>query len=128
MTPELTILVLTAAWTFVLVEVHALGRLQTAGMEWGLGNRDTVPETAAWVGRAERARLNMYENLPLFTILVVVAHLAGVHNGLTVAGATLFLVCRVLHGVLYIAGVTNLRTAVYWGSLIGMGMILLQMF
>lgn len=128
MTQELLLLVLTAAWTFLLVQVHALGRLSSAGMEWGLGNRETLPETPEWVDRLDRARLNMYENLPLFMIVVLVAHLAGIHNGMTVAGAALFLACRVLHALLYVAGVTKLRTLAYWGSLVGMGMILAQMF
>ena len=80
-----------------------------------------------WAGRAQRAHLNMLENLILFAILVLVAQAAGVRNGTTLLGAQLFFWGRVAHAVLYIAGIPWARTGAWFVSVIGLIMIALQL-
>ena len=47
-----------------------------------LGNREGAPPALpAWAERAQRAQRNMLENLPHFTIFVLVAHASGRRSG-----------------------------------------------
>ena len=65
----------------------------------------------------------MLENLPLFTILVLVAHVAGLADGTTALGAQVFVGARALHAALYVAGIPVARTLAWSVSIVGLGMI-----
>jgi uncharacterized MAPEG superfamily protein len=127
MTPELTYLVWSAVLTFVLVLIAASGAQLQVGLEKLAGNREGLPELSGWAGRAQRAHLNMLENLILFAILVLVAQAAGVRNSATLLGAQLFFWGRVAHAVLYLAGIPWARTAAWFVSVIGLILIAWQL-
>ena len=67
------------------------------------------------------------ESLILFAILVLVAHVAGIRNTMTLLGAQLFFWGRVGHAILYVAGVPWARTAAWLVSVIGLLLIFLQL-
>jgi uncharacterized MAPEG superfamily protein len=127
MTPELTYLVWSAALTVVLVVIAVGGAALQVGVAVLVDNREDMPKLRGWVGRAERAHYNMLESLVLFAILVIAAHLANIHNGLTLLGAQLFFWGRVAHAILYIAGIPWARTAAWTVSIIGLLLIFLQL-
>jgi len=95
------------------------------GMAWGFGNRDEPASVTGWGARAKRTYLNHLENLVVFGLLIIIAHLANVHNDLTVMGAQLFLAARIVYAILYIAGISALasRTLAYFVGLIGTIMV-----
>jgi len=68
----------------------------------------------------------MQENIAIFAILVLIAHVAGVADSQTALGAKIFLGARVVHGVVYMAGVPGLRTTTWAVSVGGMAMIALR--
>ena len=127
MTPELMYLLWSVALTVVLVVVATLGATQQVGLPKLAGNRDNMPELQGWAGRAERAHRNMLESLVLFAILVLAARALNISNNLTVLGAQLFFWGRVAHAVLYIAGITWVRTAAWAVSVVGLLLIFLQL-
>ena len=124
MTPDLVWLVWAAVLAFVQVLVAALGRMQQVGLPALAGNREGLPEASGWAGRAQRAHANMMENLPLFIILVVAAHLAGKADGVALTGCAVFFWARLAHAVVYVAGIAWLRTLCWAASVVGMVMIL----
>lgn len=129
MTTDLWMLVLTGLWAALIPTIYAAGRFQvTGGVAWAFGNRDSDLPVAAWVSRTVRAHNNLTENLGLFAILVLVAHVTGKANATTALGAELFFAGRVAHTLLYSAGVKYLRTGAFFLSLVGEIMILLQLF
>lgn len=127
MTTDLWMLVATAALHFVLVVVAASPGVLENGLAWGLGNRDEQGNPEGWAGRAKRASANLMENLPLFIIVVLVAHVSGQHNGTTALGAMIFVGARIAHAGIYIAGVPGVRTASFMVSLAGIGLIASQL-
>jgi uncharacterized MAPEG superfamily protein len=127
MTPELTYLVWSAVLTFVLVLIAVSGAQLQVGLPTLAGDREGLAEIKGWAGRARRAHANMLENLILFAILVLVAHAAGVRNGMTLLGAQLFFWGRVAHAVLYLAGTPWVRTAAWGVSVIGLLLIFWQL-
>jgi uncharacterized MAPEG superfamily protein len=68
--------------------------------------------------RAHAAQLNSYEAFAPFAASVIMAQLAGVQEARIAALALTFVVLRVLHGLLYIAGLHYLRSLVWLGGLI----------
>jgi uncharacterized MAPEG superfamily protein len=91
------------------------------------GNREGLPPSTGWVGRAMRAHRNMLENLVLFTALVLTAVVAGKTSEMTLLGAQLFVWARLVYAAIYLAGVPWVRTGVWFVSMIGLVLIFLQL-
>ena len=127
MTPDLKILVWAVVLTFVEVIVAVLLALAQVGLGMLAGNRERMQPLTGFAGRAQRAHQNMFESLPLFIALVLVAQLAGKANGATLIGCELFFWGRLAHWVLYVIGVPWLRTVAWVVSVIGMIQIFLQL-
>jgi uncharacterized MAPEG superfamily protein len=124
---ELTYLV----WSIALALVQVLIAVSLASLVVPLpklmGNREDMPDLKGLAGRAERAHLNMMENLPLFIALVLVAQIAGRANATTHWGVLLFFWGRVAHAIIYLAGIPGLRTLAWGVSVVGMVLIFLQL-
>ncbi|MFP6746702.1 MAG: MAPEG family protein [Alphaproteobacteria bacterium] len=122
MTMELTMLFWAVILTFVQVVVAVLLAMAQVGVPEIAGNREGLT-TSAMAGRAKRAHINMLENLPLFAILVLVVHMAGLSTEQTVLGAQIFVIARLVYALVYIIGVPWLRTGIWTVSVVGMAMI-----
>ena len=119
MTTELTALGWAIVLALVQVLLHAGARTRETGLQYNAGARDQVgPQEGAVTGRLRRARDNLYESLPLFAAVVLIAHLAGRENGTTAAAAWTFLAARVIYVPLYALGVPMVRTLVWGVSLL----------
>jgi uncharacterized MAPEG superfamily protein len=127
LTTDLRMLVYTGVLSLLLPMVYLVGRARTpGGLKWGVGNRGAKMAFPGWSERAERAHANLVENLAPFAILVLVAHLSGQANDLTALGARIFFWARVAHAVIYIAGITGVRTLIFIVSIAAEILIALQ--
>tara|TARA_B100001250_G_scaffold103996_1_gene87693 strand:- start:3309 stop:3638 length:330 start_codon:yes stop_codon:yes gene_type:complete len=99
---------------------YVLERIQSQGLGNVLTYPENPPAPAAWAQRAQRAHLNLVENLPAFAALVIIAHLTGVDAA---GGAALFFWARVVHAVVHIMGISYVRTLAFAASWVGMLMI-----
>ncbi len=127
MKPEMIWLVWAVALAFVQVLVAVTGAFTQVGLMKLIGNREDMPKLVGWVGRAERAHINMVANLVLFAALETAVAAMGRSNETTMFGAQLFVWCRVAYAVIYLAGLPWLRTLSWVGSVIGLIMIFLQL-
>lgn len=116
---DLLCLLLLALWTFPLNHAPAIGRILSADAKWALGNRDTIPDTPPWVGRADRAQRNHHDNLAMIATVIVLAHLTGQANDSTNLAAVVILAARIGHGLFYIAGIGPVRSLCYAIGLVG---------
>jgi uncharacterized MAPEG superfamily protein len=129
MTTDLTMLAATAVLCLLNPMIYLVGEMQApGGMEWGLGNRAEPFKLPEWAARAKRAHLNLIENLAPFAILVLVAQVGGKANGMTALGAQIFFWARVAYVAIYTAGITGVRTAVFFIGTAGELLILIQLF
>ena len=72
----------------------------------------------AWAQRAKRAHANAVENLAVFAPLVLIAALLGISTPATITAAKVFLIARLVHYVVYTAGIPGVRTLAF---LVGFG-------
>jgi len=127
MKPELILLVWSTALAVVQVLVAVAGAYTQVGLMKLVGNREDMPRLVGWAGRAERAHLNILQNLVLFAVLVIVAVVANRTNSMTLLGAQLFFWGRLAYALIYLAGIQWLRTLSWFVSVIGLVLIFLQL-
>lgn len=111
MTTELFYLLLSAILTAVLWIPFILGVVMSDGLM--TPSYYTTPPKGPWpdwVVRANRAHQNAVENIGPFAAIVIAAHLADVHTGLTATAAAVYFWARVAHAVVHISGVGILWT------------------
>lgn len=106
MTVELSAIAYSSILLLLLILISAGANVSAMGQSWGFGNRETQPSSDGFKGRTKRAYMNLLEQLVIFSILVITAHLAGIHSSLTVLAAQIFLLGRVVHAIVYLAGLT----------------------
>jgi len=128
MTPELTLLVWSAILAFVQMLVSVAGAQMQVGLPALVGNRENLPPITGWAGRARRGYLNMLEYLVMFAILVLAAQIAGKTNAMTLLGCQIFFWARLAYAIVYLAGIPWLRTGIWAVSVVGMLLILIQLF
>lgn len=118
MTTELFWLTLTALMTALFWVPYILNRIAVQGLMEAMSypTADT-PEPASWAQRAQKAHYNAAENLVVFAPLILVLHATGMSTALTATMAALYFFARLVHYVVYLAGIPVLRTlsfAVGW--------------
>jgi uncharacterized MAPEG superfamily protein len=127
MTADLTYLVWAVALTIVQLLVAIVGATTQFALPVLVGNREIAVEGRGWVGRAQRAHRNMLESLVLFATLVLVAHVAGKANAMTALGAAVFFYGRLAYAVIYWFGIPWVRSVVFFITMAGLVLILLQL-
>jgi uncharacterized MAPEG superfamily protein len=123
---ELLMLLCASILYVVQILIAALAADLKNGLVWGLGNRDVIPDLPGWAGRSKRAHTNMAESLLPFACLVLIAHSTGRLGEWSILGAQIFFVSRLAYAVLYVGGIKILRSLAYFGGLLGMVLILIQ--
>ena len=127
MTTELYMLAYCAILCVILAFPYTLALIVSVGPIRAVSYpQPTHDDLAPWVQRAKRAHLNLVENLPVFAVIVLIAHVIGVSNATTVLGAQIFFLARIVMSIGHIGGFTGLRSIAFFVSLAGLIMILLQ--
>ena len=106
MKSELVYLLLTAMLTGVLWIPVVIGYVTERGVptadEYREASTSPVP---AWVNRANRAHVNAVENFAQFAAVVLIAHAAGISNGVTAACAAIYFYARLGHALVHLGGI-----------------------
>lgn len=128
MTTELSMLLYSSLLFFAIIMVQALLGIGQNGLPAQAGSRDGLPEPNLLRQRLQRLSANMQENLVMFAAVVLIAHAAGVSNDTTALGATLFFFGRVAHAIVYGMGLPWIRPVCWAVAIVGMFMIIAQLF
>lgn len=124
MTTELTWLALTALLTSVLWIPYVLNMIAVRGLMGAMGYPGEPKPISDWAARLKSAHYNAVENLVVFGLLVIIAHLADIHTELTVTACIVYFVARLAHAVVYTLAIPVVRTltfAVSWLCILAMG-------
>jgi uncharacterized MAPEG superfamily protein len=127
MSVELTMLVYSVALLVLLIVIQASAGILAQGLAAMAGARDNLGDPSVMQARTKRVVDNHREGLLVFAPLVLVAAVAGISTPLTVLGAQLFFYSRVVHGVLYVAGVPWIRPLAWAVGMAGCVMIFIEL-
>ena len=108
----------------VLTVVQALlpGKYLTdqVGPEAQMGPRDDLPPPSQMLARSRRALANLHETLPVFLTLAVLSIVLGEQGWLSLLGAALFLLGRVVHVVCYLKALSPWRSIAFSVAFLGL--------
>lgn len=125
MTTELTLLGWTLVLALIQVMLPASARNRETGRDYNAGPRDEPgPPVGVMTGRLRRAQANLYETLPLFAVAILIAHVADRDGALTLWGAWLYFLARIVYLPLYAFGIPYVRSMVWLVALLGLIMVL----
>jgi uncharacterized MAPEG superfamily protein len=129
MTTEFQALGLSVILGLAQLFLAVLLAIKIRGPSWAFSSRDALVEPlTGFPGRVERAFYNFMETFPLFATLVLVANAMGVHNALTAWGAGLYFWARLVYVPVYMAGISVVRTLVWFTSIAGIVLLLVALF
>ena len=117
---------LLAGMALLLVYIYsaALIHFPIENLADRVAGNDASPARGIYAGRAERARVNMLENMPIFLGLGILSLvLNDTNHALAAQGAAVFVLARAAYLALYIAAIPLTRSLSYGVSLIGLGMM-----
>ena len=125
MTTELMMLTLSVVLGIVQIIAASHAASLQRGYWWTAspGDRD-MPPLQGVAGRLDRALRNFLEIFPLFTALVLVAHVSDTHNALTTWGVQLYFWGRLAYVPLYVAGIPVIRSLIWNVAPIGVLLLL----
>lgn len=122
---ELRMLVYSALLLVVVIFVQASAAVRKVGLREAAGNRDDLPAPGGFAGRAKRTAANHIENLVVFAPLILTAVVAGKAGATTALAAQLFFWGRLVHAVIYLAGLPLIRTVAFMVSTAGILLVAL---
>ena len=128
MTTDLQMLIAVGILSLLQFMPYFLAYIMTWGIPGIASNRENMPELPEWANRAKRAHSNLNENLIHFSIFVLVVHVLGLSNEMSALGATIFFYSRLIYWVVYIAGITWVRTLLFMAGVAGEAMVIMQLF
>jgi uncharacterized MAPEG superfamily protein len=113
-TPELFWLAAVTVLTAVLWVPYVLNRILEHGL-WAPLRRAPaeIPPRAVWAVRMASAHQNAVENLVIFAAFVLVAVIAHRTSAVTAQAAMTYFFARLVHFVVYTAGIPVLRTLAF---------------
>jgi uncharacterized MAPEG superfamily protein len=113
-TPELYSLAIISTATALMWAPYVFARMMTHGVMQAISNPGPdYPVDAPWADRARRAHLNAIENLVVFAPLVLVGAMAEVSTLTTIVSARVYVVARLAHYAIYVAGIPAIRTVAF---------------
>ena len=123
-------LVWSGILTFLMLVLGLLFRTRAwapEGMMIAFGNREGVVAPVGVAARADRAANNQIEAMAMFLALVLAASIAG-KAPQAAMGATVFFWARLVYWPVYLAGIPVLRTLVWLVSIVGLILILREVW
>ena len=122
---ELILLGWSGALALALLVIHAFSATADIGLAAAVRPRDENPQIeGVFAGRARRAWFNFLETYALFVALDLGLVASGQTGGLGLTGGWIWFWMRVAHAPIYYAGVPYVRTLVWFGSVIGLILML----
>ncbi len=128
MTNELMSLTWVITLSAVMWVPYILNTIMVRGLTDAVGYPDDPQPLAPWAERMKKAHYNAVENLVMFAALVLMLNALGISNATTVMACNIYFWSRLVHYLVYSAGVPWLRTLSFAVSWICVLVLLWQLF
>lgn len=129
MTKELFWLTLTVVLTGLMWVPYIIDRIRVRGLAGAMANPTPNDKPQhGWAMRLYFAHTNAVENLMIFAPLVLILDSLGVANHTTAVACAVYFWARLLHVVVYTAGIPVLRTLAFAIGFLAQAALVLAIF
>lgn len=120
---EILALAATGALLLTLTLIQGTRNVLVLGLPTAAGNQHDI---APWSGandRLNRAIRNLIEAIAIFAPIAITVQVLNLGNDTSALGAELFVIARVVHALVYIAGIPWVRTLAWFAGVAGIFMV-----
>lgn len=123
MSIEITVLASAAGLALALTLVQGVRNVLVLGLATAAGNQHEIAPWEGWNDRLNRALRNLIEAIAIYAPIAIAVYAFGVANETSALGAKIFLGARLVHAVVYTAGVPWVRTGAWFVGVVGILMV-----
>ena len=123
MSIEIQTVAAIAGFLLLLTLIQGTRNVLLLGLPVAASNQHDI---APWSGandRLNRAIRNLIEAIAIFAPIAVAVQALGLTNETTALGAQIFLASRVVHTIVFVAGIPWVRTTAWTGGVVGIVMV-----
>ena len=128
MTNELMSLTWVITLSAVMWVPYILNTIMVRGLKDAVGYPENPQPLAPWAERMKKAHYNAVENLVMFAALVLMLNALSISNATTVMACNIYFWSRLVHYLVYSAGIPWLRTLSFFVSWLCIVALLWQLF
>ncbi len=123
MNTEIQFLAATGGLALVLTLFQGTRNVIALGLVTAAGNQEDIAPWTGWNDRLNRALRNLIEAIVVYAPIAIAVHELGVSNETSALGAEIFFGARVVHAIVYTAGIPWVRTAAWFAGVAGILMV-----
>ena len=123
MSIEIVMLAAAGGLALALTLIQGTRNVIVLGLTTAAGNQHDIAPWDGWNDRLNRALRNLIEAIAVYAPIAIAVYALGVGNDTSALGAKVFLAARVVHAIVYTAGVPWVRTAAWFIGVIGILMV-----
>jgi uncharacterized MAPEG superfamily protein len=101
-----------------LAKKSGFGKSHREGGYDNVDPRQWLAKQSGWAARANAAQANTFESLPFFFAAVVIAHQLGALQSRLDVLAVVFVVLRIVYVMMYLAGMSTMRSGIWTVALL----------
>ena len=123
MSIEIQMLAYAGALLLLLTLIQGTRNVLVLGLPTAAGNQHNIAPWAGWNDRLNRATRNLIEAIAIYAPIALAIHMLGLSNASTELGAQLFIIARLIHAVVFTAGIPWVRTTAWFAGVAGIMMV-----
>ena len=123
MPTEIFVLAATGGLALALTLIQGTRNVLLLGLPAAAGNQHDVAPWDGWNDRLNRALRNLIEALAIYAPIAIAVYVADAGNDTSALGAKIFLGARLIHAVVFTAGIPWVRTTAWFFGVVGILMV-----
>ena len=120
---ELIMLAAAGGLILLLTLLQGTRNVLVLGLPTAAGNQHDIAPWQGWNDRLNRAIRNQIEGIAIFAPIVLAVTQLGLTNETTALGAQVYVLARVVHAIVYTAGIAYVRTTAWAIGVAGIVMV-----
>ena len=123
MSIEIAVLAAVGGLALVLTLIQGTRNVLVLGLPTAAGNQHDIDPWDGWNDRLNRALRNLIEAIAIYAPFAIAVFALGLGNETSALGAKIFFTARVIHAIVYTAGIPWVRTAAWFFGVVGILMV-----
>ena len=127
MSTEILMVAAASGLALLLTVIQGTRNVLVLGLSTAAGNQHDIAPWTGWNDRLNRALRNLIEAIVIFAPIALAVHLLEAGNSTSALGAQIFVAARIVHVIVFTAGIPWVRTAAWTVGVVGIVMVALPL-